>query len=192
MKTVAGYILCVIGGAAIGSAITYVVCKKKIQGEADKEVDEMRKYVSETLNSILKEDDEQTSKDIPERKIQENKTKNTDYIDYSKIIKENEYSSTTDKAETQAPDDGASDLPYIITEDDWASVTPVVDKVELDYLVEDGLLVDVHNNVEDPAVVGNGNLQYLIDSTEDILYVRNERLGIDYLINKIPASTGGK
>lgn len=185
MKTVAGYILCVISGAAIGSAVTYVVCKKKIQGEADREVDEMRKYVSETLNSSK-------PKDIPERKIQENKTKNTDYIDYSKIIKENEYSSVTDKAETQAPDDGVSDLPYIITEDDWASVTPVMDKVELDYLVEDGLLVDVHNNVEDPAAIGNGNLQYLIDSAEDILYVRNERLGIDYLINKIPASTGGK
>lgn len=181
-----------IGGIACGSVATYAILKTKIQKKADEEVEEMRKYVADKLRpygiaeKMSEKADEQAVSDIFEA------SENGSYVDYVQF-----YNPETDEIDQEvidisveeaenSPKRELRDKPYIITEDEFTDVLPYYDKVTLAYYPDGGFLMDeLHDQSEEIGVVGEENLDIFRESDDTIIYVRNDRLSIDYEIEKI-------
>ncbi len=200
MKALVKGLMIFFVGASCGSVITYFVTKDKIQKKADAEIEDMRKYVDEALAPYRKaEKMNQKAKEQAEKDIQEstkNVMKSASYVDYSAIhndiikeygvengeVIEEEVLATMEHPKDEDPNRG----PYIISEDEWASHTPYYDKVELEYDISMATLYDSGNDQpEDPDCVGRDNLDIFYESDDDTMYVRNDRIGVDYLIIKV-------
>lgn len=82
--------------------------------------------------------------------------------------------------------------PYVISTDEWAKNEPTHEQVQLTYFADSDDLVDDKSvpvrNVE--QVVGDDNLTRFGHGSGDnnIVYIRNERLGMDMEIIRTPAS----
>ena len=83
------------------------------------------------------------------------------------------------------------DTPYVILTEEFNEGNPEYDKVSLAYYEEDDTLTDDNEeiipNPED--IIGYALSCFGQDSNDpDIVYVRNEKLGIDYEVCRIPKS----
>lgn len=83
-----------------------------------------------------------------------------------------------------------SQLPYVISHDEYFANDPEHDQVEYSYFVEDDVVVDERNDiVRDLDNIGEQNLRFGHGSKDrNIVYIRNERLELDYVITKFPGS----
>ncbi len=79
--------------------------------------------------------------------------------------------------------------PYIISVDQFANDHDDFRKVSCTYYTEDNIICETaHNEKIESRHVGQENLDMLLGSDIDILYVRNEYLSIDYEIDKYEGS----
>ena len=79
--------------------------------------------------------------------------------------------------------------PYIISVDQFANDHDDFRKVSCTYYTEDNIICETaHNEKIESRHVGQENLDMLLGSDIDILYVRNEYLNIDYEIDKYEGS----
>lgn len=78
--------------------------------------------------------------------------------------------------------------PYKISDNDWDDPDfESYDKVFVDYDSKTGTLTELSGIVyddEERAAIGAENMSSLIDGSEDLIKVRNDRLGIDYEITR--------
>ena len=108
-----------------------------------------------------------------------------DYTDYTTITQRFIFDSNgrvneEERAEKESPKDDISG-PRIISEDEFVDVIPHYDKVTLLYYPETGRLLDeLADKDEFTEVVGQANLDALVESEEEIMYIRNDKTGIDY------------
>ena len=102
-----------------------------------------------------------------------------------------------DPAESESPKEGSPD-PYIITYAEWANRTNSYDQVSVVYYEGDDILIEDDGrphpddeidelggfklDIED--TVGRSNLENPDD--DDVIYIRNDRYGIDYEVNFDP------
>lgn len=173
-------------GLAIGSCVTYFVVKNRIQADADKQVEEMRKYVdsklrpykiAEKMNQKQEEAEKEALAKIHSDRVEE------DYTDYTTITQRFVFDSdgrVNEMAEKESPKDDISG-PRIISEDEFVDVLPHYGKVTLLYYPETGRLLDELTDQDEFAeVVGQANLDALVESGEEIMYIRNDKTSIDY------------
>ena len=173
-----------VAGFAVGSVVTYYTEKDKFQKDADKQIEEMRKYVDdklrpykivEEMNKKAEEAEEKTATDI----IAENVPEYTNYVQFSDS-EDIERDILAKKAAQEHPTDD-SDKPYIITEDQFTDPIPYYDKITLNYYpVQNELVDEMASSSEDLNVVGRENLDILAESGEEIMYVRNDKISVDY------------
>ena len=79
--------------------------------------------------------------------------------------------------------------PYIISVDQFSNDHDDFRKVSCTYYTEDNIICETaHNEKIESRHVGQENLDMLLSSDIDILYVRNEYLSIDYEIDKYEGS----
>jgi hypothetical protein len=78
--------------------------------------------------------------------------------------------------------------PYKITQDDWDDPDfESYDKVFVDFDSKTGALTELSGityDDEERAAIGEENIRSLIDGSEDLIQVRNDRLEIDYEITR--------
>lgn len=170
-------------GVVVGSTVTYFAKKDRLQKDADKQIDEMRKYVDNKLRHYEIVEKMNRKVEEAEKKVEDISTEKApefvNYVWFSDSEKI-EHDILEKKASEEHPTDDSVD-PYIITEDQFTDPVPYYDKITLSYYPEQNELIDdMSNSSEDLEVVGRTNLDILAESGEETMYVRNDRIGIDY------------
>lgn len=154
-------------GAAVGSAVTWFVMKKKYE-EVEYE------YIGEDSEDTSGDDEEPTN-DIPKQDSEKDRV-DQNKVAYNKIIKDAGYSNE------EIPTDKS--MPYVITSEEYAEIEEY-EAIAL-YYYTDGVLTDEYDNIVEDIndVVGEDSLTLFDDIEIDTVYVRNDERRSDYEIHR--------
>lgn len=176
-----------LAGLAIGAGASYLYCKSVYERQIEEDRDSIKesfKNLYENHGDIFHDEEkkEESKSFDPSNETVEQKEaifarRKEDIRDYTKKITELGYATISDEdLETEKE---SYRPPYIISDEDFGEES--YQTIGITYY-SDGILADDHDDVmEDVAnTVGQGALDYLNNSSETAVYVRNERLGVDY------------
>lgn len=173
-------ILIFLAGAAVGAVTTlkvkeYLDSQNEEDIEETEEVDKMNEVLERMEN--LNEEYEEFRKEEKEKMMDK----------YDELLKETKYNNPyADYHKTHGPED---DLPIVITQDECGECGYEIESLR--FYEDDGLIVDYTNTVWSPAdvedAIGN-EWRDIIEGGSDIVYVRNDRIEIDYEIERIEGS----
>ena len=196
-------------GAAIGSVVTWKVIKTKYEQISKEEIESVREEY-QRLTKIMRMEidacrkataahtkDEDTvdndyddnDDDYPEDDDRDFTEKEKEQIEYYKIT--SRYRGSYTENNEEGGENGDDEVPYIngpyvITPDEFASSPPGYNACPLDYY-KDGILADgwgVQMDIEE--TIGEEALEHFGEYVDDIVYVRNERLELDYEVTQDP------
>lgn len=175
-------------GSGIGFGVGVVLTRNKYEDKFNSEMSEMRQHYQEKLNGL------EEKIDIAESRIEADEIiKKEGYVSYDRM---NE-TEVRDRVKTiiekavngDRPPEDYPDEPFVITEEDFSERELYFEKIECDYYLGDGALVDEADellNIDD--TIGYDNLESFINSDESVMYIRNAHLSTDYLVTKIGGS----
>lgn len=197
-------------GAAIGSAVTWKVVKTKYEQIVQEEIDSVKEEYSR-LTKMMKKEVEAYHKitGVNQNEIDDDFEEEYDDNSYDDNVNDDDQSfdeqemtdyykiSSRYRGESTSEDDEEGDKgkskeapyingPYVIAPDDFSTSPPGYSAQALDYFA-DGVLADswgVQLDVEE--TIGEDALEHFGDYTDDIVYVRNERVEIDYEVTRDP------
>lgn len=176
-KDLLNKLLIFAAGSVIGSAVTFVVMKRKyesyeweeeyIEEQEEESQEKEEEPVEEKAGKLLNEGFREGLKSV----------KRENMIQYNKILNDNEYSSGEDKKEAKDVE-----KPYMITVDEYAELGDY--NTESLYYFEDGVLTDESENIIDDVedIVGEEALAKFDEEEVDSVYVRNDTRKTDYEI----------
>lgn len=170
-----------LAGAGVGASISYVYFQKMFN-EKKAELEEIKEHYNAKIENEIN------------KKISEDIVREEGYISYSTLGKEDladMVKRIEDKAlETAAPTEDYPSEPIIITEADFSERELYFEKLDLDYYMVDGALVDEADKLtEIEDTIGYDNLEaFLNDNNEDVMYVRNAEKSTDYQVRKMSGS----
>lgn len=179
--------LCIfIGGALVGSSVTYLIVKNKYERLIDEEIESVKETYEEAYGKKIKTAtlvDETSDTPNPREKNQRA---------YEELIKQygnNKSDEDEDKEEDdeEGDEDEMNDMiePYVITPDEFG---------DTDYetvcltLYADGVITDDFGDMmsddDIDTLIGRDSLKHMGENAEDpdVLYVRNENEEVDYEI----------
>lgn len=174
-----------VSGAALGAATTWYILKEQYKQRQQED----RESMQAALNRLREEENNEKGYSAPksvevcekpELKEFVEKIQKAGYVDYSSLAAEAKKAKEAPVEETS--DEVAEMKPYVISPDEFDS-REGYDIQSLTYYA-DGVLTDVNDipveNVDD--IVGEESLKHFGEFEEDSVYVRNERLGVEYEI----------
>lgn len=177
-------ILTFVIGACIGSLFTFLYMSEKHKRFLEEEAD----WCENLANEIkTRETDEERSNRIEEELNnefeQEKKVLIMNKDRYKKIA--TNYSNSPEIPEPKIKQ--VRILPYVISFEEFCEGEDNHDKITITYYAGDGILVDEEEEIIEDVerLVGEDNLINKFgegSDDPDVLYVRNERMGIDYEI----------
>ena len=198
-------------GAAIGSVVTWKVIKTKYEQISNEEIESVREEY-QRLTKIMRmeidacrkataahtkvddavDENDEVDTDYPDDDDRDFTEKEKEQVEYYKITSRyrGSYEENNENNE-EGEEDGDDEVPYIngpyvITPEDFASSPPGYNCCPLDYY-KDGILADgwgVPMDIEE--TIGEEALDHFGEYVDDIVYVRNERLELDYEITRDP------
>lgn len=172
-------------GATISALITYRVTKSRYEEIVEEEIEHIREDFFKELGSSGEsktEDDEELDIDRAED-IRTNARLTKKYIRYNSTLDFDEPSATQDIFRG----------PYVISVTSFNEEMKHYDKVSLQYYNEDDTLTDETDEVINDLItlIGDHALVCFGDSDSndpDVVYIRNDQLGIDYEIVRLDKS----
>lgn len=200
MSKTINYLFIFVCGVAAGALGAQSYFEKKYKAIADdeirsvKEVYGRRQKTSETDISEETEKPEKSEERILESVPPKDRTipdygysgafEDGDPTDYRKFYSKKENTGIEVRlAEKEAPKE--DDFPYLITEDEFSETELSFDKVSCTFYVPDRVLVDdLSREVIEPYAYGEDNVEYLVQTIEKVVYIRNEKLGCDMEISR--------
>lgn len=167
-------------GVGVGASTSYVYFKKQYD-EKKAELIELREHYN---NKMQHEVDIKTAEEIIEKEK---------YVSYNKMneeVREVIKEVTAEALATESPSEDYPEQPIQISEEDYTERELYFDKLEMDYYIGDGALVDENEElVEVEDVLGYDILEEFInDESEDVIYIRNAAKSSDYMVRKISGS----
>lgn len=183
-ESIASKLLIFAGGVAVGIGIGTFLQKRKAKNETNEQIDVMREYYEERYakkNDIQEEPIEK--KEDPEIIAVKNDYRKLTraYASYEKYDKDEEEKIF---AEAEHPTEEDKKRPYFIKEE---ACGYGYDECEVTLYLKDMTLVDDASNEEIDAEesLGKENLVIVANSpNERDLYIRNERMGLDYIVHR--------
>lgn len=193
-----------VAGAGVGALITYKLVKDKYEEILEEEIESVKEVFGrnrtfngeivemsdeeyeESVNNIVKENqfNEKTEKLVYKRKLGK-------VIDYDKKFK----SSTLERAKDNRPkedDSEPKEEPYVISVAEFNDEMVNHDKLTITYYELDETLTDEREEIltDIDSIVGSESLLCFGEESNDpdIVYVRNESLGADYEVIRVPKS----
>jgi hypothetical protein len=175
-------------GAAIGAVTAVFVVKKKYEAIAEQEIESMREYKCKKKRPEESVND--TEEDPEPRTAEKKATIKREQKEYQKMVREykdaeeesaatqyNEYEQLSASANRPNYPD-----PYVISLEQFSEENDHYDKINLYYYAGDDTLCDVDEEIVDDLLrtVGEDSLDSFDE--HNTVYVRNERLQIDYEI----------
>lgn len=211
-KTLFG-VIAFAAGAAIGSVVTWKVVKTKYEQIADEEIQsvreeytdlmvKMKKRLNETVTYVGPQDSDETAAeeegdeyypDDDERDFTESEKQQIEY--YKMTSKYRSSDDIEDDENDKEGDEGGDEFkgevqfingPYPISPDDFSCSPPGYSAQPLDYFADGILADDWGMEMDIDETIGEENLAYFGEYTDDVLYIRNERTEIDYEVTKDP------
>lgn len=178
------YLLIFVGGALMGSASTYLLTKKKYESEAQKEIEEVRNIYFEKCRKRENIDKMNAKKDLLMDHVDTMKSITSTYGYSEEETQEDlEEPDEEDKWEAERinPVEHPSD-PYSITPHDFAYANRHYDKITLLYYPSEEVLINEIEGMEEDInqTIGKDALSKFGEFEEDVAYIRNDRLGVDY------------
>ena len=172
-------------GAAIGAIATYKMVKDSFEASTQEEIDEMREYYrqkseddSETPDLV----DEEEPCEMTEAQYHE-RYKNVATLYNPSAEMDDDHNIDNEPEEVNVvPIGERNPTPYIISSDDFAE-TNAYDKLTFVYYEEDDTLADESEEIvrDIDGTIGEALVSFGKNSGDpDIVYVRNERICIDY------------
>lgn len=201
-----------VSGGVLGGIATWYGVKKYYEKIANEEIEDMKKYFTKKKEELeteyksdefgpnvaypVDEDDIDNSLEIYEKKITPYNTmyKTQEKPSLESIRAEKEYPTDDDEEfdseeiedeieivrETNTPNELPG--PIIISEEDYASDWRF-EKVAITYYIDDDTLADTDETIMDiRSTVSREAIDELVMNELDAIYVRNEKIGIDYEI----------
>ena len=170
---IAGFLM-FAAGAIVGSIATWKFVRTKYERIADEEIESIREVYSKKEsatngNEVVQKEDE----------VVDEKPSIYEMKEYLERIKENGYHGEKIKEEG---DPDMSDSPYVISPDEFGNVDDHT-CVNLSYYADGVLADDWDTMVLDPIEeVGPDIASHFGEYEEDTVFVRNEKLKVDYEI----------
>ena len=198
MKRAMFNIFLVTVGAAIGSAVTWKILKDKYEQITQEEIDSVKEeyqilrdqlYSAEafTINKKVKEESQNEVNDDSEDDVFE--PTESEVFDYHKITSTYRSSDDIDVKEGGMGDSDEVPYvngPYVISPDDFRCSPPGYNAQALDYFTNN-VLADGWGKIMDiEETIGEDSLDHFGEYADDVLYVRNDELEIDYEITRDP------
>ena len=178
-------------GAAIGAGIAVLCTRAYFETLANDEIDSVKKAYK-TPNTP--HEDEKLQDFVKAVKTQNTRASNGDKIIYEQKLEHFGYDSikneeVQDAEEKLAEKEGPSDektKPHRISIDDFTDNGPYYQQVTVTYFPKEQLLVDdISGEFEDvESTVGKDNMELFRELDEDVMYIRNDNVSIDYEVVK--------
>lgn len=180
-------------GAAVGSAVTWRLVKNKYEQIANEEIASVKEEYADLLGRMktkLQEDRNCENSTDAENDIYTDDYDQAEYDELASIYR------SSDEDEEDSEEGGKWDLdedevpymnaPYVITPDDFSSSPPGYNAQPLNYFA-DGVLADDWGVVLDlDETIGEDSVEHFGEYVDDVVYVRDERLEIDYEVTRDP------
>ena len=165
-------IIIFIAGIGIGAISTYFILNKRYENIANEEIESVKKQFSKYNDKKEKEKNERTIKIIND--YARNNFKETDW----------EVKDENMMAENEHPRDDENENKYLIDLDEYTR-DDKYDKITCEFYPENHVLINVDDNsmMDIEENIGESNLVNFGGSFEDFddtMFIRNERLGIDF------------
>lgn len=170
-------------GAAIGSAVTWKILKDKYERMVQEEIESVKEAFN-NMNSDQEQTDECESEEEEEHHHQVNWDELED-LDEEPDEELEKYASLTNiySSEKGGAEKVEVPKPYVISPFDFDEIG--FQTMELTYYADGVLEDDSHEIVTDvDELIGEGSLNTFGEYEEDAVFVRNERLQIDFQILK--------
>ena len=179
------HVVSALAGAAIGSGVTFIFCKKHFEKIMDEEAAAFR--------AVLEEDNDEEAIDIPEEvkeyvekdieTIKEVAEKAREKEDYNKIAskyqKGNEKESKEDKDEKE--NEWVAKV-YFITEEEFASEPDIYDSYCASFYSDGILADDIHDHQVEPEKIAHLDIRAEFDKGAELLYIRDDDASAEYEI----------
>lgn len=183
MKKLAAFAV-FFAGAAIGSATTWYFTKQKYKKRADEEIESVIRVFSNKgkVEESDEEEDIDVSSDEEEKIAAANRAKDKPSVaEYAKMLSKESYTnySSSEKKEDKKEDEKA---PYVISPDEFGE-NDDYDRISLTYYSDHVLTYENDDILEDvESSVGFESLSHFGEYEDDSVFVRNDRLKVDYEI----------
>lgn len=171
-------------GAVTGAASTWYYAKKRYELIAQEEIDSVKEAFAKKMppETVEKKEEPKTAVDI---------SRETDSLSkYSKVLDKNRYTHYSKNEDPEPPAESmdiserAKAVPYVIPPENFGEFE-TYDCVGFTYYADGVLADDGDEKVEDiEGTVGSESLNHFGEYGDDSVYVRNDRLKIDYEILK--------
>lgn len=184
-------------GAAVGSAVTWKLVKNKYEQIANEEIASVKEEYADLLGRMktkLQEDCSCKNSTDAENDIYTDDYGQAEYDELASIYRSSDEDKEDDEEDSE--EGGKWDLdedevpymnaPYVITPDDFSSSPPGYNAQPLNYFA-DGVLADDWGVVLDlDETIGEDSVEHFGEYVDDVVYVRDERLEIDYEVTRDP------
>ena len=192
MKSTLNKVIIFAIGAAIGSLVAWKLTKTKYEKIMIEEEQSLREYYNKktkvyedsanTLhdyyNDRLKEIDEKEKKMEEDKKTEESKIVNDLRERYAEVLKDHKYSIDEPCYE------GGQDRPYVVTPEEFGNADEY-DIISLNYYADGIVSDDWGDKIEDlEATIGEDFASHYGEYEEDAVYIRNDRLKVEYEVLK--------
>lgn len=169
--------LAFVAGAAVSAAVTWKLLKDYYAKLAEIEISEMREYYFEKTFGETEGNDSDalgdTESDEPEHH---------DIREYAAMLAKQGYTNYTDANDNKNKEVENVEKPYVIAPEEYGAIYSY-DQVSLLYFADGVLTDEMYEPIEDvEGTVGEDSLKTFGDFEEDTVFVRNDRLKIDYEI----------
>lgn len=189
MNSTLSKILIFTAGTAIGSVVTWKIVSDRYEATIQDEIRAIRALYENDSNDTDSEEepDESDEEDDTGKKEYEDIVNNSGYVqnsdeEYEDIEKKPRYVQYSEKKEEKK--EGDEDMhkePYVIDQDDWDDSDYEQESV---YCFADGVIAnEMDEEIEDAEdLVGPHAAQWLDESGQDWVYIRNDRLETDFVV----------
>lgn len=183
-----------VGIFVAGAVVGVLASKAYFKKQADDEIRQMRDYVNKKEAQLKdKEADisEETSSPDNFASLAKDEEAKSAYFKYATItpinvVKKEDFDEMKERLEKVEHPEEEHDAPYILSVEEFEDGRPGYDSIGLSYYDGDDSLVDDSEELVDvDETVGADNLKAFADSDEDSMYIRNDKLGVDYEIIRV-------
>ena len=199
MSKTVDYVVAFVAGLAAGVLSTQKYWKGYYRQQAEDEIDSVK-------NALFKRKDnkkvvtgkEEAPKNDDSRPGSEKAMVDFGYSDPSKVEKVTDYNKfyesteevviehtnlEVEMAKSEAPSEETK--PFLISEEDFHETMESYDKMACTFYVPDRIVVDdLSREVIEPDVIGEDNIEFLIKTDQEMVYIRNDNIGCDMEISK--------
>lgn len=166
-------IIYVTFGTIIGSVVTYILMKKHCEEYIHEELRLAREH--ETAKDSVKKE--------PAKKQTEESKKDSDTVVLNNETSQKIAKGSEPKDYTVYSKGKEERMTSLITSERFATEEPDFEKISLSFYETEGILADMYGDIVDiDSSIGMKAVSYFELLHQDVIYIRNEKLKIDYEI----------